>query len=239
MKQMPKFEGRPLIPESIPRIGYLQGDFGKAFLEAYNTAVKEKYNDNRILKVFKFEDNVVKGSSTYSSVLAGEILNSMGARLAKPCEIESARKSNIFDTRGYYVDYGVVFRSVNRPNEYLAKQLESQINKALNLKKIKDPVVVLSEHLELINDEEAPNGLGFNLKDYAKPFAVPALKKYTNFSETDKNGMPISDKNGSRISYTIGSGLSSLDLDRDLNVSSDWDGLGSSNSGGRVVGVKE
>ena len=90
---MPKFEGSPLIevPESVSRIGYLEGEFGKAFLEAYSTAVKEKYNDNKTLKVFEFEDNIVKGSSTYSSVLAGEILKDMGASLAKPTIIESTR----------------------------------------------------------------------------------------------------------------------------------------------------
>ena len=243
MKEIPKFEGRPLIevPETIPRIGYLQGDFGKAFLESYNTVVKEKYNDNGTLKVFEFEDNIVKGSSTYSSVLAADILKSMGASLAKPAVIESARKSNIFDTRGEgYVDYGVVFRSVDSPNEYLAKQLEPQLKKSLNLKKIKDPVVILSGDLELVNDDKAPKGLGFNLKDYAKPFSAPILKKDGNFKETDKNGLPKKlDSDGNRYSYTTDSGLSGLHLYGGLYVNSSYYLLAYSDSDGRVVAVSE
>lgn len=242
MKQTPKFEGTPLVemPASIHRIGYLTGDFGRAFMEAYNAAVKEKYNGNEALKVFEFDDNVVQGSSTYSSVLSADILKALGATSAKPAVVESARKPGInFDTRGHYVDYGVVFRSTDEPNEYLAKQLEAQIKKALGTEKIKDPVVVLSGDLELVNDEQAPKGLGFKLKDYAKPFSAPVLKKDTNFNETDKNGMPIPDKEGNRISYTINSGLSRLGLSWYLYLSSSWGDLAYSSSAGRVVAVSD
>jgi len=230
----------------IPMIGYLEGEFGKKFLEAYNSAVEEKYNDNKTLKVFEFEDNVVKGSSTYPSILSADILKQSGLGLAKPVDMEFARElynktngGSGLNTKGQcYVDYGVVFRSVDSPNEYLAKQLEPQIKKTLNLKKIKDPIVILSGDLELVNDDKAPKGLGFNLKDYAKPFSAPGLKKDTNFNDTDDNGMPIPDKDGNRTSYTINSGLSGLGLLRYLYVYSPYYGLAYSSSGGRVVVVK-
>ncbi len=244
--ELPKFSGRPLVETSIPMIGYLEGGFGRKFLEAYNSVVEGKYNGNEALKVLEFSDNVVKGSSTYSSIIAAGILRQSGLKLARLADIEFARKlhesdpNSGLDTRGYcYVDYGIVFRSVDRPNKYHAENLEPQIKKALGVKKIKCPVVILSADLDLVNDENGPNGLGIALRNGTEPFAAPALKKNARFNKTEENGMPIPEENGSRISYTIDSGLSGLDLDGRLALDSAWGDLALSASVGRVVAVKK
>lgn len=247
MNELPKFSGRPLVETpDIPMIGYLEGDFGRAFLENYNAVVDEKYNGNKTLKVLKFDDNIVKGSSTYSSVIVADILRQSGLKLARSVDIEFARKlyksnpGSGLNTEGCcYVDYGVVFRSVDSPNEYHAKTLEPQIMKALGVGKIKNPVPIFSGDLDLLNDENGPNSPGLSLRKGAKLFEAPMLKKDVSFSETDENGMPIPDKTGSRASYTINSGLSGLDLDRGLDLDSLWDGLAYSASAGRVVAVKK
>lgn len=242
MNKLPRFSGRPLIETpDVPMIGYLEGDFGKAFLEAYNSVVKKRYEGNKILKVLEFNDNAVTGSSTYSSIIAADILRQSGLELARPVDIESARKlheSNSglgIDTRGFYVDYGIVWRSAEEPNAYLAKTLEPQIKKAIGVEEIENPIVILSGDLELLNDKKAPHGLGFALRKEAKPFAAPVLKRRTSFNNTDESGMPIPDENGTRTSYTNDTCLSGLCLRRYLDLYSFWGGLADSNPGGRVV----
>ena len=244
MKDSPKFTGRPMTAD-VPMIGYLEGEFGKDFLQAYNMSVEQGYDNNKNLKgVLQLENNVVKGSNLYASIVAADILRESGLQLARPVDMEAARKlheSNPalgIDTRGSYVDYGLVFRSAGNPNSYHAKQIEPQIKKALHVKEITDPVAILPGDLSLVNDANSPDSLGLTLRKGAKPLVVPALKNNANFNETDKNGMPLPDKNGSRTSYTMESGLSRLGLDRSLGLDSGWSGLAGSGSGGRGVAVK-
>ncbi len=243
MNELLKFTGRPMVEvPDVPMIGYLEGEFGKDFIETYNKTVDEGLDNSKDLKVLSFEDNVVKGSNTYSSVLAADILRKSGLQLASPADIEAARKLREanpalgIDTRGCYVDCGVVFRSAEEPNAYHAKRLEPQIKKALKVRKINYPVVILSGGLELADGSE---GLDLRLRSGAKPFVVPALKRNTNFRETDKKGMPLPDAKGNRRSYTIESGLSRLHLGGALVLDSYWRNLAVSNSGGRVVAVKK
>ena len=82
-------------------------------------------------------------------------MKSNGYELATPFHIELARKKYNFDTRGHYVDLGVVWRSTENPNSYHAKQLEPQINYALG-KTPEHSVVILSSMLNLTNDKNAP-----------------------------------------------------------------------------------
>lgn len=245
MQKLPEFSGKPLIENpTIPMIGYLEGKFGEKFLEAYNTVVDEEHDGNKTLKVHSLSDKVLKGSSTYSSVIDAEILRQNGMEKAKPTDIEFARELHNkhpgtgLDTRGCYVDYGIAFRGVGSPNEYQAKNLDAEIKKALQTKRLKNTVVVLSEDLKVVNDENAPDSVRLSLRKGANPFLVPALDRDTNFNKTDKNGMPKPEENGSRISYTIDSGLSGLGLRGGLDLCSYWDGLPGSSLGGRVVAVK-
>src|SRR3989344_4736193 len=244
MKDSPKFTGRPMTAD-VPMIGYLEGEFGKDFLQAYNMSVEQGYDNNKNLKgVLQLENNVVNGSNLYASIVAADILRESGLQLARPVDMEAARKlheSNPalgIDTRGSYVDYGLVFRSAGNPNSYHAKQIEPQIKKALHVKEITDPVAILPGDLSLVNDANSPDSLGLTLRKGAKPLVVPALKNNANFNETDKNGMPLPDKNGSRTSYTMESGLSRLLLAGYLDLDSTWYYLAYSDSGGRVVAVK-
>jgi len=242
----PSFEGRPFIkieiPKDIPTIGYLTGELKDEFEKRYKAILHEKYHDNKNLDVLDFSGDTFKGSNTYSSVLAAEILKDIGFRTARPIDLEKARelyKSNPsigLDTSGHYVNYGVVFRSVDEPNKYLAEKLSPQIKKAVG--KTKDPIVILSEGLDIVNDDEAPEGLSFNLNGSGL-IKAPTLKETIQFSKINRDGMPIKNKNGSRTSYTINSGLSGLPLDWDLDLGSYWGLLADSSSDGRVVVLSE
>jgi len=257
MDKLPEFKGRPLVETpGAQMIGYLEGEFGKAFLEKYNTVIDEKYNGNKKLKVLEFGDNVVKGSSTYSSVIAADMLRKGGLEIAKPVDIEFSIKlynktngrSGLDIKKQCSIDYGVVFRNAADPNKYHAEKLESQIKRSLDIKKIKYPIVILSGDLDIVNDENGPNGLGFSLKNESKPFAASALKHYTSFTKTDRNGMPVpKERKGGfvgipRTSYADNdSGLSRMCLYQDMNfdLCSSLPNLTQSNPDGRVVAVKK
>ena len=242
----PPFRGSPLVETpDVPMIGYLKGDFGEWFLKTYNSVVDEKYKGNSVLKVLSFSDDVVKGSSTFSSIIAAGILRQRGLELAGPADVERARRLHesdphtSLDTRGQYVDYGLVFRSVAEPNRRVAKALEPQIKKALKVETIKVPIVLLSGDLKIVNDRRAENGLGIALRKEAKLFPAPMLKNNISFNETDENGLPVPDESGARMSYTTEGGLSRLNVNRGLGVGSYWDPLAGSDPDGRVVGKKK
>ena len=53
----PAFEGKPLvvIPEVIPVANFLEGDYGKAFLEEYNGKVETDFGNADALRVLKYK----------------------------------------------------------------------------------------------------------------------------------------------------------------------------------------
>ncbi len=236
--KLPAFKGKPLIeiPEIIPQIGFLEGDFGKAFLKEYQGRVKSDYNDNSSLDVLR-QEGVVKGSNPFVIVLTNQILRKEGLRTATQADLEKALKLDVLPLRGIYEDTGLILRSEDEPNKYLAKNLAEQVKTTVG----KTPIVIPLNGLELVNDSNSPHGLIFKLTDESELIYVPILDGKNNgksFSETGKYGLPEKLGKGNRTLYTRDSGLSRLYLDDDLDLGSDyWRGLDGSYAYGRVVVV--
>ncbi len=243
--KLPRFKGKPLIeiPEFNPQVGFLEGDFGKAFLEEYNGRVSADYNDNSNLNVLRYDNNVVKGSNPFAVVLANQILRKEGLRVANQADLEKILRINALDLYGFYEDTALVLRTETNPNKYLAKNLAKQVKSkfifsALRKKVGKTPIVIPLNGLGLVSDSNSPYGLTFKLTDESELIYAPILdgkdERNKRFSETDEYGLPEKLGEGNRTLYTIDSGLSGLYLDGD-GVYSGLDRLASSYSGGKVV----
>ena len=240
--KLPQFKGKPLIeiPAFIPTIGFLEGEFGKAVLEEYQGRVKADYRDASALRVLFYDNGVVVGSNPFAVVLVNGIVGEEGLRTATPADLERALKADALQLRGQYEDTGLVLRSEDSPNEYLARNLMAQI-KARN-PKAKMPAMIPLCGLELVTDNNSPHQLAFRLRDNAEIFYdLSVLNKDGNFSSEDvdeKTGLPKkTGSNGDRHLYTRNSGLSRLYLDRGLVADSDGEDLADSDGSGRVVVV--
>lgn len=242
--KLPVFKGKPLIkiPEFIPQVGFLEGEFGKAFLEEYQGRVNADYNGNSVLNALSYSNNVVKGSNPFAVVLTNQIIREEGLRTATQADLERVLKINAFglnvlDLRGFYEDTGLVLRSEDEPNRYLAKNLAEQV-KSRKKKVGKTPIVIPLNRLELVNDLNSPHGLAFDLTDESEIIYAPVLGGKDNmksFSETDKYGLPEKLWEGNRTLYTRDSGLSRLNLYDGSDLYSGSRGLGSYDDGRVVV----
>ena len=244
--KLPAFKGKPLIeiPETPPQAGFLEGDFGKAFLEEYKGRVKANYNDNANLDVLRY-DGVVKGSNPFAVVLANQILRQENLRTATQADLEKALKIG-WDLKGTYEDTGLVLRNKKDENYFkntlLAKDLAKQV-KARGIKfSSKNPVMIPLTELEL---KKADNnyGLTFKLREDAEIYEAPILSKQGKFNSKDideKTGLPKKvSSSGNRTLYVRDSGLSRLDLNNDLDLSSNDRYLDDSGDDGRVVVISE
>ena len=237
-----EFEGRLLIevPKDTPKIGFLEGDFGREFLAEYNGRAS-KYGNNSSLGELSIQDGLVKGSNPFTVVLANEVLAKEKLRTATQADLEKALKLRVLELRENYEDTGLVLRSEENPNSYLARDLTKQL-RARNIK-FEYPVLLNLTDLSLKVDQDSDYGLAFNLKDEAVPVYVPVLNSLNgsrfNFSDVNEaTGLPQQlKKEGERYLFTRNSGLSRLYLDGDLNLDSYNDLFDSSNSGGRIVVV--
>src|SRR3989304_9360456 len=109
-KRLPQFKGKALveIPENIPQAGFLEGDFGKAFLDEYKGRVKSDYNGNSKLDILRYGDNIVKGSNPFAVVLANQILRQEGLRTASQADLEKALRVGTLNLIGTYEDTALV-----------------------------------------------------------------------------------------------------------------------------------
>jgi len=244
-KRLPRFNGKPLIeiPETIPQVGFLEGDFGKAFLEEYNGRVRADYNGNPILKILEYKNEVVRGSNSFAVVLANQILKHEGLRTASQADLERILKETDLNFIGTDINTGLVLRSEGKPNSYLAKDLFRQM-KEQGIKS-KTPVMIPLNGLELRLDSDSPYGLSFNLTENAERFytADAILNEGGYFNSEDiaeKSGIPIILRRvGERILSTTNSGLSGFYLCDGSSQSACDDSLGTANVRGRVIIVKE
>jgi len=244
ISKLPTFKGKPLIeiPEFIPQAGFLEEDFGKAFLEEYKGRVKSDYNKNSNLNVLRYDNGVVKGSNPFAVVLANQILREEGLRIATQADLEKALKTG-WNLRGTYEDTGLVLRSEKddyTKNTPLAKELAEQV-KGRGIKfSPKNPIMIPLIGFEL---EKADNdyGLTFKLREDAEIYEAPVLSKKGKFNSEDidkKTGLPKKvSGSGNRTLYTRDSGLSRLSLNLGLVLGSGNRGLGDSDGNGRVVAV--
>ena len=155
--KIPEFQGKPLItPGYIPEADFLRGEFGKAVLEEYNARVKEDYHDNNNLKVLGYNNKLeVTGSNSFSNILVNKIINEQGLHTATQSDLEKIIKLNVLNLEGKYEDTGLVLRSNEDPNQYLAQHSISQLGN------IELPLMIPLKNLELKNDDNSPYGLAF------------------------------------------------------------------------------
>ncbi len=232
-----KFQGKPLvaIPEFIPSIGFLEGDFGKEV----SKEVDSKYNGFNVVKgIGNYSNGVVIGSNPFYVVAVNEVIRADGLRTATPADLEMAIKTGVIPLRGQYEDAGLVLRTTGEPNSYLANHLMKQVKVRGNKKM---PVIIPLAGFDLEKDSSSPHGLAFKLRDDAELIYAPILNKRDgNFSSVDvneKTGLPNKISRGDRYLSTRKEGLSGLVLGRGLGLASGWYYLRGSDDGGRVVVV--
>ena len=245
---LPEFKGEPLIevPGFISQIGFLRGNFGKAFLEEYQGRAKSDYRYNSALNVLKYDSNVVKGSNSFAVVLANQILRQEGLRTATQADLEKALRIGALELRETYEDTGLVLRSEEDGDCFSNIPVSRDLAEQLKTRGIefspKNPVMIPLTGLELENADKG-YGLTFKLREDAEIYNASILNEKTGkFSSEDideKTGLPKKLGDGKRNLYTIDSGLSGLALDCALALDSYGWRLNSSDGRGRVVVVSE
>jgi len=208
-------------------------------LKEYNSIVKEDYKNNSNLKVLDFIGGVVKGSNTYSVFLMNKILSKENLRTATLTDIQKIIDKDETFLRGFYTDLGMILRTKENPNQYLANKLGKEAKERGYNFSNESPLIFKLSDLELVVDGDSPfRGLGFIIKESASPFNASELSNKNGnkkFKTVNKKGIPIFDNEGNRLFYTRDNGLAGCCLTKYSNVDSYCLGLSDSNDYGRVV----
>jgi len=180
----------------------------------------------------EFENNVMKGSNTYTAAGIDMYLKSINSkyRLARQLDLEQ----DLPFTKSTYNDSGLALRNLIRANKkqgiYLFNQLKSK-----GIKKSDFPIWLDLRGLTL------DNHLNFNLTDESKYKTAECLNWYngTKFSKINDFGLPKEkDENSSRQIWTKNYALSSCYLNRYSGLDSGSSDLSISDDAGRVVLAK-
>ena len=217
---------------------FLEGNFGKQILEEYNQLVQEEYKNASALQNLSFADDVVKGSNPFAFALLNKVLQNHGKWIARPTDLERALEEKSINLKGTYGDSGLSLRSEKNPNEYLAKNLMSQLKeKDHNLGE--DTIMIPLAGLGLKYDSNSPHNLAFQLTDSSEIIYAPQLNKSNHqkkFNSADEQGLPIFEDEGSRTLYSNqDEGLCRLYRNGGLDLFARVEDLANSNSSGRVV----
>ncbi|MBU1136345.1 MAG: hypothetical protein KJ559_02450 [Nanoarchaeota archaeon] len=243
-KEVPSERVQPVSPvqKSQPLMNnvsysFLGGIEGQAILDEYNQRVSGDYQGASALNVLSFADNVLKGSNPFAFVLLNKILTQKKMRIATPADLERALEKEAINLKGTYGDSGLVLRSESDPNEYLAKNLASQI-KGWGYNVGGDTIMIPLAGIELVYDSRSPYDLAFRLTDSSEIFYAPQLNKINHrkkFNRADEKGLPAFEDSGSRTLHSNEEGgICRLCRDWDLDLDAgDWD-LAYSDSNGRV-----
>ena len=243
---------KPLIevPEVVPSLSFLEGDGADEFLTHYNKGADTQYGDAaRNVKVLQNENGMIVGSNPLAAIYARNTARIFGwspdIRLATQADLERALKAGV-SLNGTYEDTGLVLRTAgdtHEPNDYVAKNLAEQVRaRDPKLGKLKVPVVISLNGLDLKRDSNSHYGLAFVLHDDAQLIDGEILRKGGQFKSQDidaQTGLPTKlDAKGNRASYVTEQGLSWLCLGRVLDLySGNWY-LANSSSYGRVALVR-
>jgi len=217
---------------------FLEGNFGRQVLEEYNKLVQSEYQNASALQKLSFADDVVKGSNPFAFVLLNRVLQNHGKWVARPVDLERALKKEAINLRGTYGDSGLCLRSENNPNQYLAKNLASQVKgKSYNVGG--DTVMIPLAGLDLKYDVNSPHNLSFQLTDSSEIIYAPQLNKTNHskkFNRADEQGLPIFEDSGSRTLYSNESGgLCRLCRYRGSDLYARNEDLANTDSDGRVI----
>ena len=221
----------------VPKIGFLEGDFGKEVFKEVDSRYK---GFNAVKGIGSYSNGVVQGSNPFYAVAVNEVIRPEGLRTATQTDLEKAIKIGVLPWGDQYEDTGLVLRTEGEPNSYLASHLMKQV-KARESKRM--PVMIPLAGLDLEKDSNSSHGLSFKLRNGAELiYALILNKRDGYFSPVDideKTGLPKKVSKGDRYLYTRNDGLSRLYLDGNLHLSSRWDDLHTSGSNGRVVVVND
>ena len=228
-------------------INFIIGNGAKNLLNEYNKLVKEKYENNENLEnVLTFEDNVLKGSNIFATILINEILRkqkNQKLRTANLIDLEQIIASQGLNLEDNYVDTALVIRSKNdtyKKNIPLIENLAFQLTKREYEFTAEKPLMIPLIGLNLIN-ANTPYGLDFELRKDAKIYRAPQLSEIHNikrFSKVNNIGLPIFSERG-RILYAKKGGISKVGLDMSLDFEASWNNLEYSTPKGRIVIVKD
>jgi hypothetical protein len=230
----PAKEARPLveIPENIPQIGFLGGRKGKEI----DNSIRRDFKDFAVLQVGNHSDDVVKGSNPFY-VVAVQAKLPEGVSVATQADLENALRMVTMDFRKTYEDTGLVLRTEEEPNSYLARNLIEQVK--TRDPKAKMPVMIPLRGLELERDADSPHGLSFKLGDDVELIYAPILNKegggFSSADINDKTGLPKKLGKGDRYLRTSNRGLSRSYLNWDLALGLGSGDLAGSDYFGRVV----
>lgn len=217
---------------------FLEGDFGRQVFGEYNKLVQSEYQYAYALQKLSFADDVVKGSNPFAFVLLNRVLQNHGKWVARPVDLERALEKGEIDLMGTYGDSGLVLRSENDPNEYLAKNLAYQV-KEKGYVVGGDSVMIPLAGLELVYDSNSPHDLAFQLTNSSEIIYAPQLNKSNyskKFNRADEKGLPIFEENGSRTLYSNeGKGLCRMHRGVVLGLHAGGGILDNSSSVGRVI----
>ena len=240
-------EARRIEQEQKPE--FLEGKLGKYV----NEEIQAKYGKFSVINTvgYKKFSRTVKGSTPFYVVAVNEVLrnNGINLRTANQAELEKALREGSLNLKGHYEDSGLILRSGEEPNSYLAQKLLKQQRKlGFSEGRLPYPLMIPLTELELRDDGNSEYGLAFDLMEGGNVILADILSEYNNkrtFSKTDRGtGLPsevddyYKSKYGSgegRTLYTRNSGLSRLCLYRSLDLGSGDDVLAYSSDDGRVV----
>jgi hypothetical protein len=239
----PKPLSSRLSSSAFENVSFLSDDdLGR---EIHN-AVRTKYSDiEAITKV-----NLGKGSNPFYVVAVNEFLrtNYPNLKTVTQADIERVIRENLpLELSGHYEDSGLVLRTRQNPNEYLAGNLFDQFkSQGKNLKE-NSAYVLWLHNLSLKKDTNSPHGVSFVLLNgFADYFEAPILNETSQqkFESSDidlATGIPTRvSATGSRTSYTnnLKNGLVRLYLNRNLDLNSYYENLANSYDYGRVALAK-
>ena len=243
-KEVPTERVQPVTPQpntplmNNANYSFLEGDFGRQVLEEYNQLVQSEYQNASALQKLSFADNVVKGSNPFAFVLLNRILQNHKKWVARPVDLERALEKNAINLKDTYGDSGLILRSENNPNEYLARNLASQV-KEKGYDVGGDSIMIPLVGLGLKYDSNSPHNLAFELTNPSEIISASQLNKTNHgkkFNKADEQGLPIFEDSGSRTLYSSEeNGLCRLYRYRDLVLDARDRVLAYSVSDGRVV----
>mgnify|MGYP001593696924 FL=1 len=216
------------------KYSFLEGELAR---EVHDWIQKTYPDFPNITKInYDSNDKIIKGSNPFYVIAVNEHFRANSQiRTATQFELEQILKTNSLELKVCYEDTGLVLRSKDEPNKYLAQDLAGQIKKR---QKIKLPLMIPLRGLTLKQDSNSPHKYSFQLTNETEIIYSDKLTYKNNqkkFDEADEYGLPVFSENGKRTFYTIEDGLSGLYLDDGPGLGADYGHLADSNALGRVV----
>jgi hypothetical protein len=243
-EQLGKYQLVTQLPEEQVQVPtFLKGGFGRLVYTLYDEQRRTTFEGNSALKLQWDEANqVVTGSSFFDPFLVNQIVGGiLGGKTPQPQDITPEILQMI--EGAHYVDLKAgALRSTkdswNSRNNGLAQRLSEHVDLA---RLEREPALITG--LQLQPFPEDTGGYGLDLMPKEGEFNVHyddrLLEKWNQykFTQTDEFGLPsdLDKTKGTRTWYTRKDGFSRLGLDGGLDLDSDRDNLGSSDSDGRVV----